>query len=162
VIEQARVVRAAAGLGAEALVIECMALQPYLQALSESRLIRATHAVITNARADHLEVMGPTEDDVAWALAATVPPYGRVFSAEVFGRKLVFVNGFAANDPESTERLWRLALDSFSGADRRIAIFNCRADRPERSRQLGLACARWPAADRYVLIGSGTAPFAEA
>ena len=57
----------AAQLGAQALVIECMALQPELHWLSERKLVRATHGVITNARADHLDVMGPTAADVARA-----------------------------------------------------------------------------------------------
>ncbi len=59
VLEQIGVVRAAVAAGAEALVVECMALTPGLQWLCEWQLIRATHAVITGARADHLDVMGP-------------------------------------------------------------------------------------------------------
>ena len=77
-----------------------------------------------------------------------------------FGRRIVFVNGFAANDPESTERIWNIALDKFPEVERRIAIFNCRLDRPDRSQQLGRACVDWRAADHYVLIGSGTYVFA--
>ena len=53
-----------------------MALQPELQALSEFKLLRATHAVITNARPDHLDVMGPTATDVARALCGMIPPGG--------------------------------------------------------------------------------------
>ncbi len=75
-------VRAAAALEAKALVVECMALTPALQWLSEWQLIRATHGVITGAGQDHLEVMGPTERDVAWALAGMIPPGGKLFSAE--------------------------------------------------------------------------------
>src|SRR5947207_9303335 len=41
VIEQIRIARAAATYPSQALVIECMALQPALQWLSEARLIRA-------------------------------------------------------------------------------------------------------------------------
>ena len=55
IIEQVRIVSAAQRHGAEALVIECMALQPELHWLTESKFVRATHGVITNARADHLE-----------------------------------------------------------------------------------------------------------
>lgn len=76
VIEQIRIVRTAVAAQAEALVLECMAVQPQLQALSEFELIRATHGVITNARADHLDVMGPDEEDVALALAGTTPARG--------------------------------------------------------------------------------------
>ncbi len=245
VIEQIRIVRAAAVLGAEALVIECMAVTPELQWVSESRLVQATHGIITNARADHLDQMGPTEHDVALALCATVPLRGRLYTAErrhletvrmatldrsatlitvdeaevtqlprgamdgfrhtehpenvalalrvvldlgiapeialrgmhlaapdpgamtrheveFFGRKIHFFNGFAANDPESTERIWRMALDAFPEVGRRIAIFNCRADRAHRSATLGEAYARWPQADAVVLMGTGTYHFAQA
>lgn len=245
VLEQKRIVALAAANGADVLVIECMALQPTLQWLCEHRFIRATHGVITNARADHLEVMGPGEEDVALALAGMVPRGGKLFTAErdhvdafamaardrrtelvpttaedvaaiseedmagfsyleheenvalalrvcedvgvereralrgmwkcrpdpgamtehridFFGRRIVFVNGFAANDPESTERIWRMAIERHPGIHRRVAVFNCRADRPERSIQLARAYAAWPAANTLVLIGSGTYLFSRA
>jgi poly-gamma-glutamate synthase PgsB/CapB len=246
VIEQVRIISTATAYDAQALVIECMALLPYLQSLSELKLVRATHTVITNARADHLDVMGPGEQDVALALAGTVPVKGKLFTAEqrhldvfraaaadrgskliavgpeeiaavtpkemarfryvehaenvalalrvcidlgveretalkgmwkaqpdagamtnheihFFGnRRIFFVNGFAANDPESTERIWGLALARYANVEKRIAIFNCRLDRPDRSQQLGTACTSWPRADYYLLIGSGTHIFARA
>ena len=244
VLEQLRIVRKAAESKAEVLVIECMAVQPILQALCEEKFVRATHGVITNARPDHLDVMGPGEEDVARALAATVPVKGALFTAEhkhlgvfqeaaqdrgstvsavsleevaqitaedlagfkylehaenlalalkvcaalgvdratalagmwsarpdpgvltahrldFFGRRLVFVNAFAANDPDSTGFIWRKVTEQFP-AERRVALVNCRADRPDRSRQLGEACVTWGEADHYVLIGSGTYIFAKA
>ena len=81
IIEQTRVVRRAVEAGAEALVVECMAVAPDLQPLCELRLIRSTVGVITNARADHLDVMGPSVDDVARALAQTAPRDGHLFTA---------------------------------------------------------------------------------
>ncbi len=239
VIEQVRVVSVAATYNAQAIVVECMALQPQLQWLSESRFIKATHGVITNARADHLDVMGPDEKDVAMALAGSTPVNAKLFTAEhrhlpvfanasrdrgsklvavspeevdhvtdqemegfsyvehkenvalalrvcedvgvardaalrgmwkavpdpgamtvshirFFGRDLYFVNAFAANDPESSERLYRMAIERFPDVQKRILVFNCRADRPDRSRQLGEACSAWPEADHYVLMGTGT------
>jgi poly-gamma-glutamate synthase PgsB/CapB len=245
VIEQIRIVRAAASNASEALVLECMALVPFLQWLCEAKLVRATHGVITNAREDHLDVMGPTETDVATALAGMIPIGGKLFTAErrhfaifqkaaadrgtqlvaitdadvnqitpdelagfsyvehaenvalalrvcqdigidrttalrgmhqakpdpgamtdhevhYFGRQMHFVNGFAANDPESTERIWTMAIERYPHVEQRIAVFNCRADRPDRSQQLGRACVAWPPADCYILIGSGTYLFARA
>jgi len=67
---------------AQALVFECMALTPEIQPLVELRLIRSTVGVITNVRADHLDVMGPTLDDVARTLAQTLPLGGHAFTAE--------------------------------------------------------------------------------
>ncbi|MCZ6807941.1 MAG: poly-gamma-glutamate synthase PgsB [Deltaproteobacteria bacterium] len=244
IIEQTQAVSMAAAQRAQALVVECMALQPQLQWLSEAKLIRATHGVITNARPDHLDVMGPTEDDVARALAATVPFNGvfltaekkhRPFfkqvadergsrfragqdisrpltnldmkafsylehqenvelalatceelgvdnetalrgmwrarpdpgamieaSVEFFGRRLVFVNGFAANDPISTKYIWEQSIKRHRDLEKRIAVFNCRADRADRSAQLGASYAHWTQADEVVLLGTGQYIFARA
>ena len=239
VIEQLRIVRAAANLEADVLVIECMAVQPILQSLCESAFVRATHSVITNARPDHLDVMGPRDEDVARALAATVPAGGTIYTAEpkhtdiikfaaedrqsqlsvvstddiaaitsdelsgfsylehaenvatalkvcadlgvdrrtaltgmwaatpdpgvltafelsFFGRHIVFVNAFAANDPDSTERIWRQVRQRFKDIDRRIIVVNCRSDRPDRSQQLGWLASKSLDADHFVLMGDGT------
>jgi poly-gamma-glutamate synthase PgsB/CapB len=242
IIEQLRIVSAAERLGAEALVVECMALEPELHWTSESKLVRATHAVITNVRADHLEVMGPTEADVARALAGIVPVGGVLVTAErrhrailaaaaadrgsrlvtvededlarvgdddltrfvhlehrdnvavalklcaelgvahdaalagmwlaapdpgalveseieFFGRRIVFLNGFAANDPLSTETVWRLGRARHPGA-RIIAVFNLRADRPHRTIQLARETRFWHEAEHVVLMGGGAYLFA--
>lgn len=243
VIEQLGVVRRAVDAEAEALVIECMALQPALQSLCELDLVRATHGVVTNARPDHLDVMGPTAHDVALALAGTTPKRGRLFTAdrnhldvfqkacadrrstlfavgerevqdvreEELGRfsyvehadnvalalrvcesvgvdratalsgmweasadpgaltlhevvhdsgTTLFVNGFAANDPESTAGNWdvvrrRRHQQGTAG----VAVVNCRADRTERTEQLADMCKRLPGLDHVVLVGSGTRVF---
>jgi gamma-polyglutamate synthase len=239
IIEQVRIIAFAARNKAEALVIECMAIQPYLQSLCEIKLVRSTHGVITNVREDHLDVMGPAERDVALALLGTTPSGKDLFTCEkdylhdfesvcrdrgaslavvsdaeiesvsdedlrdfhyvehrdnialalkvchavgvarevalrgmkkaepdigamsdlkldFFGRQIHFVNGFAANDPESTGMIWRMALEKHTDVQRRIMIINSRIDRPDRSRQIGEAMAGWGRADRYILIGSGS------
>ncbi|MEM1029649.1 MAG: poly-gamma-glutamate synthase PgsB [Myxococcota bacterium] len=255
IIEQRRIVAVAAAYRPEALVIECMALQPRLQSLCELRLVRSTHGVITNARPDHLDVMGPGPDDVAQALAGTVPVGGTLYTSErerrevfraaaedrgsalvdvgtleealgtadaaktlarfrhtehsdnvalalrvctdlgvdperaldgmtaagpdpgatierrlhFFGREIVFVNAFAANDPISTRQLWRLASRRAGPVARCVALMNCRADRPDRSQLLGDAFADWgkgdddlPGVDHVVVMGTGTFLFADA
>jgi len=82
IIEQTRIVRRALEAGADTLVIECMAVSPELQPVAELRLIKSTVGVITNVRADHLDVMGPTVDDAAEALGLTLPSRGHAFTAE--------------------------------------------------------------------------------
>ncbi|CUA83899.1 poly-gamma-glutamate synthase PgsB [Pseudidiomarina woesei] len=269
IIEQMRMLKRMATLKPEIVVVECMALQPHYQSLSELRMVRSTVGVITNARADHLDVMGPGERDVALALAGSTPVRGNLFTAErdlldvfkdscqdrrselhgvsedevaaisddtlaqfkyaehaenvalalkvcahlgvereaalqgmialepeagamqvlhvrYFERELVFVNAFAANDPESTGRIWEnmLVKHGFAAADtagaadtaadtapaaadiaaadtagksrRSIMLINCRADRPHRSQQMAEAVANWTPADKVVLMGSGT------
>jgi poly-gamma-glutamate synthase PgsB/CapB len=239
VIEQLRILAIAAREGADAIVVECMALQPPLQSICELKMVRSTHGVICNAWPDHLDVMGPTQRDVALALLGTCPVGGTLFTAErdylplfesvcpergselvvvgseaaaairdeemdrfsylehkenvalalsvarslgvsrevaldgmvraapdagalrefeldFFGRQVVFVNGFAANDPVATERIWNLTLARHPEARTRIMVLNCRLDRPDRSRQLGEALTAWPLADHYFLVGNGT------
>ena len=261
VIEQRDVVALANKLGVQALVLECMALRPRLQWLCERQLVAATHGVITNVRPDHLEVMGPSEADVARALCGMVPRGGVLYTAEAkhldilahaardrktrlvtcgqlrllpdgaertplpaptdeemgrfgyrehadnvmvalmvlhdlgvarqvalsgmwaaqpdigattcltvafFGRRLSFVNAFAANDPVSTELIWREMRARYTGPgatdvhQSSIALVNCRHDRPERSHDLGHAAAGWPPADKVVVMGRGTHVFARA
>jgi gamma-polyglutamate synthase len=239
IIEQRRIIGIAADDGAEALVLECMALHPSLQEVCELRIVRSTHGVISNAWPDHLDVMGPTECDVAQALLGTCPVKGVLFTGErdhlarfeqvgrdrgtrlvrvgeaeaavitdaelarfdyiehrenvaialavcgelgipravalegmvragpdvgalrecevdFFGRRVVFVNGFAANDPVATERVWNLAIARHGDCETRLMVLNCRLDRSDRSRQLGEALPRWAPADHYFLVGSGT------
>jgi gamma-polyglutamate synthase len=245
VIEQRRIVATAAAHGAEALVVECMALSPELQALCELKLIRATHGVITNARPDHLDVMGPEAKDVATALAGMTPIGGKLYTTEAlhleilrraaedrrteliavgpeevatvgpeelagfpytehpdnlalslriatdlgverevalrgmqkarpdpgaltehaldfFGRRIVFVNAFAANDPVSSQKLWDLAFERHPELETTIAVFNCRTDRPDRSQELGRSFPSWSPPDWVVLIGSGSHLFVRA
>ncbi len=80
--EQIRVTAFAARRRADALVLECMALHPESQWVSEHRMVRATIGVITNVRADHLDVMGPAERDAAAALSLTIPARGHLVTAE--------------------------------------------------------------------------------
>ncbi|MCU0849079.1 MAG: poly-gamma-glutamate synthase PgsB [Spirochaetes bacterium] len=239
IIEQLRIVSFAASNNARALVIECMALQPFLQTLCELKIIKSTHGVITNVREDHLDVMGPAEKDVALALLGTAPVKSRLYTCETdyrdefnkvcterdtelitvekkdiqdipdsvaeefqyfehkenialalkvcesigvrrdtalsgmkkaapdvgamsdfklnfFGREIFFINGFAANDPESTETIWRIAINRHKNVESRILVINSRIDRPDRSRQFGESIVKWPLADKYILIGSGS------
>lgn len=243
IIEQMRLMTRMAKLQPEIVVVECMALQPHYQSLTELRMVRSNVGVITNARADHLDVMGPGERDVGLALAGSTPLNGHLFTAErnlldifefstkdrqselhgvtedeiaaisestlsqfqysehgenvalalkvcehlgversealagmlelepeagamrilhleYFRRDIIFVNAFAANDPESTGSIWERLIKKYGSERSRIALINCRADRPHRSQQMAQAAATWTAADKYIVMGSGTLMFA--
>ncbi|RXS41555.1 poly-gamma-glutamate synthase PgsB [Idiomarina sp. 29L] len=238
IIEQMRTLKRMAKLKPEIVVMECMALQPQYQSLSELRMVRSNVGVITNARPDHLDVMGPGEEDVALALAGSTPVKGNLFTAErdllptfehscndrksqlhgvtleeveaisddtmsqfryaehkenvalalkicehlgvdrdkalkgmtelepeagamqvlhinYFKREIVFVNGFAANDPESTGKIWENMIEKFGENRRKIMLINCRADRPHRSQQMAEEAGKWTKADKVILMGSG-------
>jgi gamma-polyglutamate synthase len=81
VSEQVRFIARAARLGADTVVVECMAIRRELIWASETCLIRATSAVITNARADHFEDIGEDPDAMADALRWVVPEAGRLIIA---------------------------------------------------------------------------------
>lgn len=74
--EQIRLLRYFAKEKAEAVVMECMAVQPQYQWIAEQKMVKAHIGVITNARPDHLEEMGPTLDDVRLSLSNTIPYNG--------------------------------------------------------------------------------------
>jgi len=82
IIEQLKVVKKAVEVGADTLVVECMAITPDYIRILEEKIIRSTVGVITNVREDHLDVMGPTLYDVARNLALSLPRNGIAFTAE--------------------------------------------------------------------------------
>lgn len=242
IIEQVRIIDKLSKVDPDVLVVECMALQPHFQSLTELQMIRSTHGVITNARADHLDIMGPTSQDVALALAGTTAVGAELFTADreyievfaaaakdratslhqvtpdeveridetvlrrfryaehaenialalrvcaalgvaretalqgmtelepeagatrlswvdFFGRDLLFVQAFSANDPASTEMIWEQTIQKHGEGRRKIAVVNCRIDRPDRSRQFAEVMGSWSPADAYVVIGIGTLIF---
>ena len=79
---QIGMMRMAAKQGAEALVIECMAVRPELQRVSQERIIRGDLNVITNVRYDHIFEMGDSKRAIAESLAGTIPVKGTVFTAD--------------------------------------------------------------------------------
>lgn len=80
--EQPRIIESVADVGgADAIVFECMSIRPK-NIVAESRFVRSTISVITNVRADHLDEMGPSLEDVAWNLSGIVPRNGVVVTAE--------------------------------------------------------------------------------
>lgn len=80
--EQLRVIGWASKQRATALVVECMAVKPELQYLSENRILHADINVITNVRADHLDEMGEDLESIAYSLANTIPKNGVVVLGE--------------------------------------------------------------------------------
>jgi gamma-polyglutamate synthase len=84
-----------------------------------------------------------------------------VYRSGESGQSVVFINGFAANDPESTGKIWEMVLQRYGQRRKRVAIVNCRADRADRSRQLAEACLTWSPADHYIVVGTATRLFSQ-
>lgn len=82
IIEQKYIFRYAATEKPDAVVIECMAVNPVYQWITERMFVRSTISVITNCRPDHLDLMGSTEQSVTLSLSNTIPNGGLCFTAE--------------------------------------------------------------------------------
>ena len=216
ILEQLKIVDFAKTRGAEALVIECMALDPHYQWITEHQMVHATLGVMTNIRLDHTDVMGRTLVEVGASMAGTMPPGRRLLTGENEDLKLMrrlaaerdvelvetdpdsitrddlagfsyiehrenvalalavcaelgvdrgqalegmwqaepdagvltrarveqngavstLFNAFAANDPDSSLKIWCLLRDGEHLRGRRFVLLNSRADRQERSEQL--------------------------
>lgn len=82
ILEQLQIIKYCALNKAEVLIIECMALQPQYQKITELQMVKSTIGVITNVRLDHLDVMGPGLKDVGKALCGTIPNNSNIFTSE--------------------------------------------------------------------------------
>lgn len=82
ILEQLRIVEFAVQRRARALVIECMALDPLHQRITEQQMVRSTLAVMTNIRLDHTDVMGRTLEEIGTTMANTIPLGGEVLTSE--------------------------------------------------------------------------------
>src|SRR5699024_577204 len=80
--EQRVVVQEAADLGADAIVSECMAVNPDYQIVYQEKILKANIGVIVNVLEDHLDVMGPTIDHSADAFLSTTPYNGTLIVSE--------------------------------------------------------------------------------
>lgn len=222
--------------GAQAVVVECMAVQPRLQETVQDRFVQSNIGVITNARADHLDVMGPSVKDVALNLSKTTPKKGILFTAEserewqeIFrqrckelgseleiatgnsissevlqgfkyvehpdnvalalavceyigvpkpaaleamyqtfpdpgvlrlatqrngNKEIVWINAMAANDPDSTVKIWNILGPKYIQDRDVIVLVNTRKDRIHRSLQLAEMIACCVPAKYYMIIGS--------
>ncbi|MEC9050702.1 MAG: poly-gamma-glutamate synthase PgsB, partial [Candidatus Neomarinimicrobiota bacterium] len=80
--EQTRLLSYFASGKPDAVVMECMAVQPQYQWIAEHQMVKSHIGVITNVRPDHLDEMGPTEDDVAYSLCNTIPVDGILITGE--------------------------------------------------------------------------------
>ncbi|MBP2323517.1 poly-gamma-glutamate synthase PgsB/CapB [Kibdelosporangium banguiense] len=152
VVEQVSVVRRAAAYRPAALVVECMAVMPDLQEISQTKLVQSTIGVISNVRMDHVAEMGPTADDIARSLSRSMPIGGVCITAErerldvlseEAGRRnceLVVVDPMSVTDEEIRGFGWitfkenvavALAVAQQLGVDRRSALLGMWSAAPD-------------------------------
>ncbi|MDH4147860.1 MAG: poly-gamma-glutamate synthase PgsB [Acidimicrobiia bacterium] len=82
ILEQLEIVRRVVAPQTEALVIECMAINPAYQRASERLIVHSTIGVLTNVREDHQDLMGESLTKIARSLLSTCPTNGVLITAE--------------------------------------------------------------------------------
>lgn len=80
--EQLKIIKFCAKRDIDILVLECMAVTPEYQWVTEKKMVRSQIGVITNTRLDHLDVMGPGLRNCTLSLCNSLPQNGIAFTAE--------------------------------------------------------------------------------
>lgn len=80
--EQLKTLHLAANSGAQVLVLECMAVDPQLQYVTQHDMLLSDIGVITNVRFDHTAEMGDTLEEICDSLCNTIPRNGVLFTAD--------------------------------------------------------------------------------
>ena len=87
--EQIRMIMRFAKQRPQAIVMECMAIDPQYQWVSEHKILNSNYGVITNVRADHLEEMGYSLNHIARSLSNTIPFNQKFFTSETDSVKIL-------------------------------------------------------------------------
>ena len=82
ILEQIDIIRDFTTPQTEALVIECMAVNPLYQRVSQDQIVKGNIGIITNVREDHQDVMGETLEEIADSLSNTIPRHGILITGE--------------------------------------------------------------------------------
>lgn len=80
--EQLKIIRFASKRDLDFLVLECMAVNPEYQWVTEHQMVQSDIGVITNTRLDHLDLMGPGIRNCTLSLSNTIPNDRVVYTGE--------------------------------------------------------------------------------
>ena len=152
--EQVRILKQFSEEGAEAAVMECMAINPIYGEWLEQKVMQSKIGVLTNIRLDHTDYLGVTLEEIAQSLAKSIPRNGILITAEQNptlqailkhsarerGTQLVIVDGSSVS-PESLEGFNHFAIED------NVAIGYAVADRIGLSRDRALRAMQAAAPD---------------
>jgi poly-gamma-glutamate synthase PgsB/CapB len=79
ILEAKKVLKAAKGQNAQAVVLELMGILPESVYVESTRMLKPHICVITNVRHDHMAQMGSTKSAIASCFASAIPDDGMVF-----------------------------------------------------------------------------------
>jgi gamma-polyglutamate synthase len=80
--EQLRLLRNFSKQSPDYIVVECMAVMPEYQWVSEHKMLKSDIGVITNIRLDHVDEMGYTMEEITKSLSNTVPENGLMITTK--------------------------------------------------------------------------------
>lgn len=80
--EQIKIIAKAVEEKSDYLVIECMAVNPLLQKVSQEKILYGDIGVLTNVRLDHTEEMGENLLEIAQSLSSFIPKNGVLITSE--------------------------------------------------------------------------------
>ncbi len=112
ILEQLEIVEEWVEDDVDALVIECMAINPNYQRVCERQIVRSQIGVLTNVREDHQDVMGYSRPEIAKSLLNTCPHNGLLVTSEADPEILDVIR------TEATRRGSRVVVTDPSKVDR--------------------------------------------
>ncbi|MDO5028301.1 MAG: poly-gamma-glutamate synthase PgsB [Bacillota bacterium] len=80
--EQIKIIEGAVKDQADYLVVECMAVNPILQKVSQEKILYGDIGVLTNIRLDHTEEMGQSLLEIGQSLSSFIPKNGILVTSE--------------------------------------------------------------------------------
>ncbi|AFY91280.1 poly-gamma-glutamate synthase PgsB [Chroococcidiopsis thermalis] len=86
--EQVKILKSFCRQKAQAVVLECMAVNPVYAKWLEEKVMRSHIGIITNVRYDHPDYMGETLEEIAESLSKTIPQKGIVITSETEAKLL--------------------------------------------------------------------------
>ncbi len=82
VVEQMRIIGKITKKKPDAVVMECMAISPEMQWVTENKMIQSNIGVISNVRLDHTDKMGENLEEIADTLSLSIPAKGELITAD--------------------------------------------------------------------------------
>lgn len=82
IVEQMKIISKISKKEPDALVMECMAISPEMQWITENKMIKSDIGIISNVRLDHTDKMGDTLEEIAETLALSIPAEGELVTAD--------------------------------------------------------------------------------
>ena len=80
--EQVKILKGFCRQKAQAIVMECMAVNPVYAKWLEEKVMHSHIGIITNVRYDHPDYMGETLEEIAESLSKTIPENGILITSE--------------------------------------------------------------------------------